>query len=402
MDWYTSKDAIQSQRVLDESRNRLNLLRGGRGRSKLDRRPAQLPDHGSNVDATFTHVDAFSSSQDQALPSLWSGQNPLPWSDMISLPVLSVLSIFGLSKLRLATSSNRRRLGWNQTKTIFVFGDSYSDTAFNWTGKQPSPSNPLGNPSYPGLTSSNGPNWVDFITTTWNESYIETYNLASGGATVDTDLVVPFLPTVHSMKEQVEEIYLPRYGSSRKWSSDTAWFAIWIGINDVGNSFAAGNDTLNSKIFGVYGDLVRKLYVSGARNFLFLNVPPLERTPRTVAEGSEAQALEKADIADFNSRILKLTRDLSKSYLDVSAVHFDAHALFNQVLDDPTAFPETRGYKNVTDWCQQYSSGTPERDTLYPECGVAVNEYLWLNDLHPTYPIHDALAQQIALLLSSP
>lgn len=41
-------------------------------------------------------------------------------------------------------------------------------------------------------------------------------------------------------------------------------------------------------------------------------------------------------------------------------------------------------------------SGTPNDNTLTPSCGVAVNEYFWLNNLHPTYPIHAVVAQQVA------
>ena len=324
-----------------------------------------------------------------------------PASDIVRFASSAHVAGTNSLKIRPATKSHSHWPGWKQIETLFIFGDSYSSTEFNLGRGQPNPSNPLGNPPYPGTTSSNGPNWVDLITTTWNESYVETYNFAAGGATVDSDLVEPFLPTVISMKQQIEDQYLPNYGSSSIWEPETALFGIWIGINDVGNSFAAKNETLNSAIFTVYSDLVDKLYVSGARNFLFLNVPPLERTPRTVDEGPESQTAEKTDIADFNSRLNKLVINLTSTYFDATAVRFDAHALFAQVLDDPSGIPETAGYKNVTDWCQQYMNGTPERDTLVAECGVAVNEYLWLNDLHPTYPIHNATAHQIALQLTS-
>ena len=242
---------------------------------------------------------------------------------------------------------------------------------------------------------------MDFITTTWNSSYVETYNIAKGGATVDSDLVAPYLPFVLSMKQQVEDEYILNYGSSSRWSSDNTLFAIWIGINDVGNSFACRDKSLNPAIFAVYSNLVDQLYVSGARNFLFLNVPPLERTPRTIAAGPGVQATERADVADFNLRLDKLVRNLTDTYADVTAIQFDTHLLFTRVLDDPTVFPETTGYKNVTDWCDQYWAGTPEWDTFDPRCGIAVNEYLWLNNLHPTYPIHNATAHQIALQLSS-
>ena len=39
-------------------------------------------------------------------------------------------------------------------------GDSYSSTAYNVKGDHPREENPLGNPPYPGLTYSGGPNWV--------------------------------------------------------------------------------------------------------------------------------------------------------------------------------------------------------------------------------------------------
>lgn len=44
-------------------------------------------------------------------------------------------------------------------------------------------------------------------------------------------------------------------------------------------------------------------------------------------------------------------------------------------------------------------SGTPEWDTLIESCGYAVNEFFWLNNLHPTYPIHDVVAEGVAELL---
>jgi hypothetical protein len=67
-------------------------------------------------------------------------------------------------------------------KAVFVYkltfhsGDSYTTPGFNDTGVQPSIGNPLGNPNYPGYTSSNGPNWVDFLTVKYNESQVLTCN----------------------------------------------------------------------------------------------------------------------------------------------------------------------------------------------------------------------------------
>ena len=36
-----------------------------------------------------------------------------------------------------------------------------------------------------------------------------------------------------------------------------------------------------------------------------------------------------------------------------------------------------------------------------PACDIPVNQYLWLNDLHPTYPVHNLMAAEIVHLLEA-
>ena len=45
-------------------------------------------------------------------------------------------------------------------------------------------------------------------------------------------------------------------------------------------------------------------------------------------------------------------------------------------------------------------SGTPEWDTHLESCEYAVDEFFWLNDLHPTYPVNDVVAEGVVKLLS--
>ena len=253
-----------------------------------------------------------------------------------------------------------------------------------------------------GYTASNGPNWVDFLTTTYNKTFVETVDLAYGGATVDSDLVAPYLPTVLSVQQQIHDEYEPVYANKTiiPWASDNSLFAIFIGINDVGNSYSSQNASLNGIIFDVYSGLVDELYQTGARNFLFLNVPPVDRAPLTTAQGASAEALEAADIADFNSRIANLANNLTHTYSDSTAFLFDTNAIFNQVLDDPCSHPQTCPYKNTTDYCVAYENGTPSWYTFNATCGIPVDEYFWLNTLHPTFRMHNATAQAIAEELS--
>lgn len=239
-------------------------------------------------------------------------------------------------------------------------GDSYSTTGFNDTLTQPSAGNPLGNPPYPGYTSSDGPNWVDALTVQYNESLLLTYDLAYGGATVDSALVAPYLPTVQSVAQQVENEFFPVYAgkpSFAPWASDDTLFGIFIGINDVGNSYgqgAAATGTLNSLIFDVYAGLVDMLYNAGGRNFLFLNVPPVDRSPLTTSQGAASMAEEAADIAAFNADIATMAAALKSSHADVNVFTYDTNALFSEVLDNPASFPQTSGYKNTTTYCVAY------------------------------------------------
>ena len=48
-----------------------------------------------------------------------------------------------------------------------------------------------------------------------------------------------------------------------------------------------------------------------------------------------------------------------------------------------------------------FCSGTDEQNTTIAACGVPVNEYFWLNTLHPTFPVHEVVADQLSQQLSS-
>ncbi|KAF2277126.1 uncharacterized protein EI97DRAFT_310501 [Westerdykella ornata] len=294
--------------------------------------------------------------------------------------------------------------GWKHVKYLFVFGDSYTQTGFDVKGTQPNPANPMGNPPYPGWTSSNGPNWVDFLTYNYNESYLQTYNLAYGGATVDSALVAPWQPTVLSLKNQVQELYLPNYGSHpapAPWKASDSLFAFFIGINDVGNTWWLNNATLYDLIFAQYDSLLEQVYSTGARNFLFLAVPPVNLAPMTLANGPEAVAGEDAAIRDWNTRLGKLATEFRKRHRGVETFVHNTHDVYAAAIQDPSSYPQTSGLKNTTGFCKAYANGTPTWYTFSEECAHPVNEYFWLNDLHPTFPIHNATAASIVKYLDS-
>lgn len=217
----------------------------------------------------------------------------------------------------------------------------------------------MGNPTYPGYTSANGPNWVDYLTVKYNESLLLTYNLAYGGATIDSSLVAPYAATVSSVVDQVEKLWTPTYAnkSTPIWSSKDTLFVFFDGINDVGNSWWNGADATNAlytQIFTVWRRLVDDVYYTGARNFAFLSVPPVDRSPLALANAPDQIAVEKAAILAWNDLIIKLATDVKKAYPDINVFTADAWKVFTEVLDNPKSYAATANYQNTTAYCDAY------------------------------------------------
>ncbi len=104
-------------------------------------------------------------------------------------------------------------------------GDSYTSIDFNPKKEQPSLSNPFGNPSLP-KPSSIHQKWIHYLTMNYNSSAIQTYNMASYGATMDG-----FVRFYH-------EHFMPNYGINNHagaagWNATNSLFATFFGINDV-------------------------------------------------------------------------------------------------------------------------------------------------------------------------
>lgn len=183
--------------------------------------------------------------------------------------------------------------------------------------------------------------------------------MAYGGATVDSALVTPYAPTVISMKEQIQNQYLPTYGSapaSAPFSSSDSLFAFFIGINDVGNSWWLSNaTTLYDQIFAEYGGLLDQVYETGARNFLFLTVPPVNLAPLTLENGDYAIENEGKMIDVWNEKLKNMTTAFNARHANASNIFIhDTHGVFDKALKDPTAFEQTSGLKNTTGYCTAY------------------------------------------------
>ena len=218
-------------------------------------------------------------------------------------------------------------------------GDSYTDTGFDINGAQPSADNPLGNPSYPSHTMSGGPNYIDFLTMKYNNSLVLSYNFAMSGATTSDSIVAAVGSDVHSFQQQVENSYKPKYSTpednNAPWSANDAVFLIFFGINEWVDSLwhpsqladffesidlSYQSDASAHKVptlLQAYFQYVDELHATGARNFLFVNVPPFNRSPARQARGAQDAATCSKSIHTYNSQLAQGVQNWSAANTDV-------------------------------------------------------------------------------------
>ncbi|KAM5544881.1 hypothetical protein V8D89_001779 [Ganoderma adspersum] len=267
----------------------------------------------------------------------------------------------------------------------FSFGDSYTQTGFTTTDVIPVPGNPLGNPPYPGYTAVGGTNWIDVDTTVYNKSLVLTYNYAYGGATINASLVAPYEPTVLSLIDQVNEFLgqAANKPATAPWTSENALFSVWIGINDIGNSYyqSGDRDAFSDVLLDSYFSQIQQLYDVGARNFLFINVPPVDRSPLMLAQSADAQALEKTVITGYNSKLAARAQSFAAANAGVKTWLWDSNAAFTTVLDDPTAygFVDNTSYGDNTNdfWGNNYHSSSAAQTIWGQGVAAVLNDTIW-------------------------
>ena len=114
---------------------------------------------------------------------------------------------------------------------------------------------------------------------------------------------------------------------------------VWMGINDIGNSYYLANyNTLVNQILGRYFDQVQILYNAGVRKFLFLSVPPINKTPVQLMQSSSSQQQEAAAITTYNNLIVSKAKAFKSANPGVRTYYLDTSTPFNTAIANPTAY----------------------------------------------------------------
>ena len=154
-----------------------------------------------------------------------------------------------------------------------------------------------------------------------------------------------------SLKQQVQGLFLKLLPRALPWTGQNSLFLLWIGINDVGNSWWLGDwDEFHKTLLGAYFALVDELLAAGARNFVFVDVPPIDRSPLILAEGASSAEKVRLALVSFNSQLSQRVTALRRRRTDVWAQLFSSDAVFTEVLDRPAQY----GFANSTAYCTAY------------------------------------------------
>ncbi|KAK0705468.1 carbohydrate esterase family 16 protein [Lasiosphaeris hirsuta] len=263
------------------------------------------------------------------------------------------------------------------TKYFFVFGDSYTSTGFSISGAKPSASNPMGNPALPGSTFSGGLTWPGFLATQLNTSLTLTFNFAVAGATVDNSIVQAYRSGVPSIADQTKTwtTNLRPKPSYAPWTAESALFGVWIGVNDVGNSFEKSGSTLVTKDLDRYFSLLETLYTGGARNFVLLNIPPTNKTPQMKSNAKVADLT--GAIRNWNTQLPTRVATFKAANPEANVTIVDTHPPWEAALGDPKAY------------------GAPDIN-----CSNSNGKScLWYDRYHPGTAIQKLVAQTVATAL---
>ena len=253
----------------------------------------------------------------------------------------------------------------SQTQTVsafealYAFGDSLSDTGrelaepfFHYKGRW-----------------SNGPLWVEYLSTKLGLVYNPANNYAHSGAQVD------------DMLGQIDDLVMPAH-------PERCLFVVWAGGNDFLQTYrqnlvddAKWERQIEYSISNYFQVIVR-LYNKGVRSVLAPNTVDLTQIPSVNYIPDIYRDYIRRKVQQFNATLAQALDRLNVEKPDLRVIRMDAYERLEEVLRDPGA----------------YSFIETDRDVLsniflfpYDFEGPGAN-YLFWDPIHPTTKAHSIIA----------
>jgi len=279
---------------------------------------------------------------------------------------LVALALLVLAAPALAGGGRER----HEKKTIFVFGDSYSDNG-NGAVDYPGGFDVILRPPTAVPRFSNGPIWVDYLGEILGEQITPVVdggtNYAIGGATISP--ANPYTFDAAATGYAMVDHFLGTYGTA----DPKAIYIVWLGTNDLDGpaDFTQWN----------YSNLVvmiQRLYDAGARQFLI---------PDVVDEGSWPLMVQLWGTPEYDQELNQMALLWSQLLEQLPATFPNANIRISHVrhlFEKISKYPKMFGFTDTTDACF--------RD--WTDSAVCSNpyQYLYWDYSHPSTHTHRMIA----------
>ncbi|KAJ5814391.1 uncharacterized protein N7503_001141 [Penicillium pulvis] len=311
------------------------------------------------------------------------------------------------------------KFDWSSKKALLAFGDSYTyvqgthghqnysfiGDSFNFSYNEETLLSDMIVQNQTG-TAEGGPNWVEYLTgcgekpglTSPRSCEKQLWDFAFAGADISTE----YTPLHHNFTvpivDQIKQYATYGHTTLSKFlrTSETL-VAVWIGINDVGDSakYAVDFPTFYANLTNTLFNSVDTLYDLGYRSYLIMNLPPMDRDPSNV--DSSYPTPNVTQVAWYNAALAQRAEKFGDEKRDVEIRVFDAHARLSWILDHPSEF----GIVNTTSYCAGYDQPDIAWNYRAYGCPTPLDEYFWYNTGHMTSHTHRLLASELEEWLES-
>lgn len=275
---------------------------------------------------------------------------------------------------------------------LVVFGDSLSDTGRIYTifsnAHKTIPLIPIlpKSPPYYDGRFSNGPVWVEELSTTLN---LKLVNYALGGSLAESfwesGTAFPF-----SFDTMLDQYIMDHLFDKNK---SQHLYVIWGGGNDYLNDRADAEGATNKTVNAIKRH-IEKLASFGAKNIMVLNLPDVGQAPIATSQGPDKSAHMSLLSTLHNKKLAKMVAEEKQKYagkLDILFV--DTYYYFEMIMSNP----EKYHLKDTKHSC--YTGGFTLAKTASPAT-LAMKETLNMDimenpSLRTTYLLSQSLDAQI-------
>jgi len=278
----------------------------------------------------------------------------------------------------------------NQIKNLVTFGDSYTDVV---------------------STGDGGVAWPIYAA---RDGHFNLFPFARSGATCSNNLTVVPFPSL--FESQLPLYFAEVSNKTLKLNPEETIFTLWIGTNDVGvSALLTGHGTKGVTIVDTVScaiNWVKVLYQSGARNFLFQNMIPLQNTilysansyPNrywTAPHNATEWSVFMTELTTSGNEIAKLMLQALPASLPGAHIGlFDSHSLFTDIIAHPKNYLNGTAPPNVTGAIRscvfELNESTSDTGKCTIATGTDVDSFLWFDELHPSEQTDRIVAREVS------